>query len=81
LWKCGRQDRTGQDRTGQVHKGTWWGDLREKKPLGRPRRRWEGNFKLDLPEVVGKDMDWIDLGQDMNIWPAILIAALNVKFH
>jgi hypothetical protein len=65
--------------TGQVHKG--WGDLREKKPLGRSRRRWKGNFKLDLQEVVGKDMDCIVLGQYMNIWPAVLIAALNYKFH
>jgi len=40
-----------------VHKGNWWGDLREKRPLGRPRHKWESNIKLDLQEVEGEDMD------------------------
>jgi hypothetical protein len=31
-----------------------------KRPLGRPRRRWEDNIKMDLQEVVWRDMDWID---------------------
>ena len=32
-----------------------------KRPLGRPRRRWEDNFKMDLKEVVCSGMDWIEL--------------------
>jgi len=35
-----------------------------KKPLGRPRRRWEDNIKMDLQEVGCGGMDWIDLAQD-----------------
>jgi hypothetical protein len=35
-----------------------------KRPLVRPRRRWEGNIKMDLEELVCGDMDWIDLVQD-----------------
>jgi len=39
-----------------------------KKPLGRPRRRWEDNIKMDLQEVGCGDMDWIELVQDRNRW-------------
>jgi hypothetical protein len=35
-----------------------------KRPLGRPRRRWEGNIKIDLQDVVCGGMDWIELAQD-----------------
>ena len=35
-----------------------------KRPLGRPRRGWEDNIKMDLQEVVCGDMDWIELAQD-----------------
>jgi hypothetical protein len=35
-----------------------------KRPLGRPRHRWEDNIKMDLQEVVCGDMDWIELAQD-----------------
>jgi hypothetical protein len=35
-----------------------------KRPLGRPRRRWEYNIKIDLPKVVCGDKDWIELAQD-----------------
>jgi len=36
-----------------------------KRPLGRPRRRWEDNIKMDLQAVGREGMDWIDLAQDM----------------
>jgi hypothetical protein len=39
------------------------GTLGEKKPLGRYRRKWEDNIKMDLQEVVCGGMDWIDLVQ------------------
>ena len=39
-----------------------------KKPLGRPRRRWEDNIKMDLQEVGCGCMDWIELAQDRNRW-------------
>jgi hypothetical protein len=37
-----------------------------KRPLGRPRRRWVDNIKMDLREIRGDGMDWIDLAQDMD---------------
>ena len=46
-----------------------------KRPLGRPRRRWEDNIKLDLQEV-GCGMDWIELAQDSDRWRA-LVSAVN----
>jgi hypothetical protein len=40
------------------------GKTKEKRPMGRPRRRWEDNIKIDLKEVGCGDMDWIDLAQE-----------------
>ena len=43
-----------------------------KRPLGRPRRRWEDNIKMDLQEVGCGGMDWIELGQDRDGWRAVV---------
>jgi hypothetical protein len=43
-----------------------------KSPLGRPRRRWEDNIKMDLQEVEGGRGDWMELTQDRDSWLAIL---------
>jgi hypothetical protein len=43
-----------------------------KRPLERPRRRWEDNIKMDLQEVGCGDMDWIDLAQDRDRWRALV---------
>jgi hypothetical protein len=40
------------------------GKPEEKRPLGRPRRRWVGNSKIDIREAEWDDMDWIDLAED-----------------
>jgi hypothetical protein len=40
------------------------GKIEEKKPLGRPRRRWLDNIKIDLREVGWDGVDWIDMAQD-----------------
>jgi hypothetical protein len=40
------------------------GKTEGKRPLGRPRRRWEDNIKMHDPEVGCGDMDWIELAQD-----------------
>jgi hypothetical protein len=47
--------------------------------LGRPRRRWEDNIKMDLREVEWGDMDWIDLVQDRDRWRALVNAAMNLR--
>jgi hypothetical protein len=39
-----------------------------KRPLGRPRRRWEGNFKMDFQEVGRGRGDWMELAQDRDRW-------------
>ena len=44
--------------------GFWWGDLRERGHLGRPRPRWEDNIKMDLQTVEWGGMEWIDLAED-----------------
>ena len=41
--------------------GFWWVNLRGKRPLGRRRRRWEDNIKMDLQEVGCGSIGWIDL--------------------
>jgi hypothetical protein len=46
------------------------------KQLGRPKRRWEDNNKMDLQEV-GCGMDWIDLAQDRDMWLALVNAVMN----
>jgi len=48
-----------------------------KRPLGRPRRRWEDNIKMDLQEVGCGSLDWIDLAQDRDRWRALVNAVMN----
>jgi len=43
-----------------------------KRPLGRPRRKWEDNIRMDLQDVGYGDMDWIELAQDRDKWLALL---------
>ena len=48
-------------------------------PLGRPRRRWEDNIKMDLQEVGCGVMDWIGLAQDTDRWRAFVNAVMNLR--
>jgi hypothetical protein len=50
-----------------------------KRPMGRPRHRWEDNIKMDLQEVGCGGMDWIGLAQDRDRWLAILNAVMNLR--
>jgi len=50
-----------------------------KRPLGRSRRRWEDNIKMDLQEVGCRGMDWIDLAQDRDSWRALADAIMNFR--
>jgi hypothetical protein len=57
------------------------GKPRGKRPLGRPRLRWEYNtsIKMDLQEVGYGGMEWIDLAQDRGRWRALLNAVMNLQ--
>jgi hypothetical protein len=48
-------------------------------PLGRPRRGWEGNIKMDLREIGFGDVDWIDLAQDRDRWRALVNTVINLR--
>jgi hypothetical protein len=50
-----------------------------KRPLGRPRHRWEDNIKLDLQELVFGVMDWIELAQDRVRWRVVVNAVINIR--
>jgi len=50
-----------------------------KRQLGRPRRRWEDNIKMDLHEVGCRGVDWIEPAQDRDRWRALLNAVLNLR--
>jgi len=50
-----------------------------KRPLGRPRRRWEDNIKMDLQGVGCRGVDWIELAQDGDRWRALVNAVMNLR--
>ena len=50
-----------------------------KRPLGRPRRRWEDNIRMDLEEIGSNVGNWVDSAQDRNYWRALVNAALNFR--
>jgi hypothetical protein len=49
------------------------------RPLGRPRRRWEDNIKMDIQEVGCGGLDWIELAQDMESWRALVTTVMNLR--
>jgi len=55
------------------------GKTEGKRPLVRPRRRWEDNIKMDLQEVGCGGMDWIELAQDRDRWRALVKAIMNLR--
>jgi len=50
-----------------------------RRPLGRPRRRWEDNIRIDLQEVGYEVMGWIELAKDRDTWRALVNAAMNIR--
>jgi hypothetical protein len=50
-----------------------------KRPLGRPRRRWEDGIRMDLGEIGLGGVDWIRLDQDRDRWRAVVSAVMNLR--
>ena len=50
-----------------------------KRPLGRSRRRWEDNIKMDIQEVGGGCGVWMELAQDREIWRALVSKVMNLR--
>jgi hypothetical protein len=50
-----------------------------KRPLGRPRCRWEDGIKMDLREIGWGGVEWIHLAQDRDRWPAVVNAVMNLR--
>jgi hypothetical protein len=68
--------RMGEDRG--VH-GVLVGKPEGKRPLRRPRRRWEDNIKMDLQEVGWGRGDWMELAQDRDRWRALVGTVRNFR--
>jgi hypothetical protein len=51
----------------------------EKRPIGRPRHRWEDNIKMDFQKVGCRGMDWIDVAQDRDWWRALVEAVITLR--
>jgi hypothetical protein len=49
------------------------------RPLGRPRRRWLDNIRVDLAEVGWSDVDWLGLIRDRDRWRALVNSVLNLR--
>jgi hypothetical protein len=54
------------------------GNLEGRRPLGRPRRSWEDNIKMDLRKY-GWGIEWIDVAQDRDRWRAVVNAVMNLR--
>ena len=50
-----------------------------RRPLGRPRRRWDYNIRMDLREVKWGCVDWMELAQDRDRWRALVSAVMNLR--
>jgi hypothetical protein len=50
-----------------------------RRPLGRPRRRWENNIKMDIWEMGWGGMNWIELAQDRDRWRALVNVVMNLQ--
>jgi hypothetical protein len=55
------------------------GKCEGKRPLGRRRRRWVDNIKMDLREIEWDSVDWIGMAQDRDQWRALVNTVLNLR--
>jgi hypothetical protein len=63
-----------------MHTNCWLERLKGKRPLGRNRRRWEDNIKMDLREIGLEGVDWINLVQGRDWWRALVNTVMNLLF-
>jgi hypothetical protein len=63
---------------GETCTGFWW-EARRKKPLVRPRRRWQDGIKMGLSEIVWGYVEWTHLAQDRGRWRAVVNAVMNSR--
>ena len=73
---AGHVARTGEGRG--VHR-VLVGKPEGRRPLGKPRRRWEDNIKMDLQEVSGGCGDWMELAQGRDRWRALVSTVMNFR--
>ena len=73
---AGHVDRMGEER--EVYR-ILVGKPEGKRPLGRPRRRWVDNIRMDLQEMGYGYMDWIGLTQDRDRWRTVVSAVMNLR--
>jgi hypothetical protein len=55
------------------------GKPKGKRPVGKPRRRWVDNIKMDLREIGWDRVDWINMAQDRDQWKALVNTVLNLR--
>jgi hypothetical protein len=55
------------------------GKLEGKRPLGRPRRRWVDNIKIDLREIEWDGMNWVELAQDRDRWRSLVNTVMSLR--
>jgi uncharacterized protein YebE (UPF0316 family) len=61
----------------EMHIGFWWESIETKRPLGRPRCRWEDNIKMDIKEIGYGVTHWIH--QDKDQWSALVNTVMNLR--
>jgi hypothetical protein len=62
-----------------MHIGYWGGKPEENRPLGRPKRRWVDNIRMDFREIRWNGEDWIHMDQDREQWRVLVNTVLNLR--
>jgi hypothetical protein len=55
------------------------GKTEGKRPLGRPRRRWEGNIRMDLTEIGWEEVNWMHVAQNRSHWRTLVNTVMNLR--